>query len=183
MRTNLVQRRRGQSTTRSSLPKLMVCLWSSSTQTRLTTPMIAPNYPHSPHGLGRGIGHPNLPDLIRRYLLEKLYPNDDHDVAPTPTQLPHIDVSHVGHLKVFHSAHAIFCAPSNPSTTTGMYRETIRAMPSWNRGEIPGPRYDCVFVSNGSNSEQPVMSDLLVDRKSTRLNSSHRIASRMPSSA
>ena len=126
--------------------------------------MIAPNYPHSPHGLGRRIGHPNLPDLIRRYLLEKLYPNDDHDVAPTPTQLPRIDVSHVGHLKVFHSAHAIFCAPSNPSTTTGMYRETIRATPSWNQGEIPGPRYDCVFVSNGSNSEQPVMSDLLVAR-------------------
>ena len=42
-----------------------------------------------------------------------------------------------------------------------MYHETIRATPSWNRGEIPGPRYDTIFVSNGKNSELN-MSGLLV---------------------
>ena len=44
-----------------------------------------------------------------------------------------------------------------------MCHETIRATPAWNRGEIPGPRYDCVFVSNGENSESN-MSGLLVAR-------------------
>jgi hypothetical protein len=77
--------------------------------------------------------------------------------------MPHIDPSHAERLKVFHSARAVFCAPSNPSTTAGMFHETIRATPSWNRGEIPGPRYDCVFVSNGENSECN-MSGLLVAR-------------------
>lgn len=43
----------------------------------------------------------------------------------------------------------------------GMYCETIRAAPFWNLGEIPGPRYDCVLVSNGLNLE-PGMSGLLV---------------------
>ena len=126
--------------------------------------MAAPNYPCSPHGLGQQIGHPNLPDLIRTYLLERLHSDGDHGVTPSHTQPPRIDVSHIDHLKVFHSARAIFCAPSNPSTTTGMYHETIRATPLWNRGEIPGPRYDCVFVSNTPSPEGAVMSDLLVAR-------------------
>ena len=43
-----------------------------------------------------------------------------------------------------------------------MYHETIRATPAWNRGEIPGPRYDCILVSNGSEGSS--MSDLLVAR-------------------
>ena len=42
-----------------------------------------------------------------------------------------------------------------------MYHETIRATPSWNWGEIPGPRYDCIFVSNGLSSD-PGMGSLLV---------------------
>jgi len=44
-----------------------------------------------------------------------------------------------------------------------MFHETIRATPSWNRGEICGPRYDCVFVSNGENSESK-LSGLLIAR-------------------
>ena len=44
-----------------------------------------------------------------------------------------------------------------------MYHETIRATPSWNRGEIPGPRYDCIFVSSGLNSDQGI-GGLLVAR-------------------
>ena len=45
-----------------------------------------------------------------------------------------------------------------------MYHETIRATPTWNRGEIPGPRYDCIFVSDGSDSDGSIMSGLLVAR-------------------
>jgi len=128
--------------------------------------MAAPNYPRSLHGLGQRIGHPNLADLVRKYLAERADPDGetngvDDDISPT--RPPQITVSHADHIKVFHSARAIFCAPSNPSTTTGMFLETIRATPSWNRGEIPGPRYDCVFVSNGG-SESSSMSGLLVAR-------------------
>jgi len=137
---------------------------SPSPRTTLSTAMIAPNYPHSLHGLGQKIGHPNLPDLVRKYLLEQAHPDGDAGTDPSPTQPPCINVSHADHLKVFHSARAVFCAPSNPSTTTGMYHETIRATPTWNRGEISGPRYDCIFVSNDSGSEESSMSDLQVAR-------------------
>jgi len=125
--------------------------------------MIAPKYPHSLHGLGQRIGHPNLPDLVQKYLFQQAHPNADPDVNQPPTVPHRINPSHAERLKVFHSAHAIFCAPSNPSTTAGMFHETIRATPSWNRGEIPGPRYDCVFISNGDGSESS-MSGLLVAR-------------------
>jgi hypothetical protein len=122
--------------------------------------MTAPNYPHSLHGLGQRIGHQNFPDLVRKYLVERFHSADELGTTPPP----HIDESHADRVRVFHSARAIFCAPSNPSTSAGMYHETIRATPSWNRGEIPGPRYDCVFVSNGSNSEESIMSNLLIAR-------------------
>ena len=125
--------------------------------------MIASNYPRSLHGLGQRIDRPNLPDLVRKYLFEQAYPGVDLDTETFHTQLPYIDVSYADHIKVYHSARAIFCAPSNPSTTTGMYHETIRATPSWNRGEIPGPRYDCVLISSGSNSESS-MSNFLIAR-------------------
>ena len=125
--------------------------------------MIASNYPRSLHGLGQRIDRPNLPDLVQKYLFEQAYPGVDPDTETLHTQLPHIDVSYADHIKVYHSARAIFCAPSNPSTTTGMYHETIRATPSWNRGEIPGPRYDCVLISSGSNSESS-MSNFLIAR-------------------
>ena len=130
----------------------------------LTTSLIALNYPRSLHGLGHRIGHPNLPNLVDRYLFERAHPDIDPEADPLPAQPLRIDASHADHVKVFHSARAIFCAPSNPSTTTGMYHETIRATPSWNRGEIPGPRYDTILVSNGSGSEGNSMSNFLVAR-------------------
>ena len=131
--------------------------------TPLTPLMVAPNYPHSLHGLGQKIGHPNLPDLVRKYLFQQTCPDPDPN-ADQPLIAPHrINPSHAEHLKVFHSARAIFCAPSNPSTAAGMFHETIRATPSWNRGEIPGPRYNCVLISNGESTESS-MSGLLVAR-------------------
>ena len=85
--------------------------------------MAAPNYPHSLHGLGQDIGHLNLPDLTRKYLLQRAHPNADPN--PPPAVPYHIDPSHAERLKVFHSARVIFCAPSNPSTATGIHHETI----------------------------------------------------------
>ena len=115
-------------------------------------------YPHSFDSLGRHIGHPNLPNLVHQYLTQQTTSNTN---LPSPS--PQIAVSRAEHVKVFHSARAIFCAPSNPSATTGMYYETMRATPSWNQGEIPSPRYDCIFVSNSLSSD-PGMSSLLVAR-------------------
>ena len=37
----------------------------------------------------------------------------------------------------------------------------IRATPSWNRGEIPSPHYDCIFVSSGKSTKSS-MGGLLV---------------------
>ena len=152
-------------TTRSSSPKPTVCLGPHSPLLLLINSTIAPNYPHSLHGLGQRIGHPNLPDLVWKYLFHQVHPGADADAnAHQPSAVPHhINPSHAERVKVFHSARTIFCAPSNPSTAAGMFHETIRATPSWNRGEIPGPRYDCVFISNGEDSENN-MSGLLVAR-------------------
>ena len=105
----------------------------------LTTSLIAPNYPHSVHGLSHKISHLNLPNLINKYLFEQVHPDVNPEDEILTMQPPHADASYADHLKVFHSARVIFCAPSDPSTTTGMYHETIRATPSWNQGEIPGP--------------------------------------------
>jgi len=44
-----------------------------------------------------------------------------------------------------------------------MYREIIRSTPFWPRGDIPGPRRDCVFVDVG-NSEDIGMKGLLIAR-------------------
>ena len=66
-------------------------------------------------------------------------------------------------VSVYHSATATFRAPSNPSGPGGMYREVIRSTPFWPRGDIPGPRRDCIFVDMG-NSEAVGMKGLLVAR-------------------
>ena len=125
----------------------------------------AAKYPKDIYCLGRYIGYPNLPDLIQQYLTQQATSNVDQDptTTPLPPSITHETISQVEHVKVFHSARAIFCAPSNPSSTSGMYCETIRATPSWNRGEIPGPRYDCIFVADGGSSESD-MNGLLVAR-------------------
>ena len=126
--------------------------------------MPAATYPKDFDCLGQHIGHPNLPDLIQQYLTQQTTPNtQDPTTAPHLPEITRETVSRAEHVKVFHSARAIFCAPSNPSSISGMYHETIRATPSWNQGEIPGPQYDCIFVADGQSSELG-MNSLLVAR-------------------
>ncbi|KAL0957458.1 hypothetical protein HGRIS_001255 [Hohenbuehelia grisea] len=48
-----------------------------------------------------------------------------------------------GLVRVYHSAVAVYYAPSDPSGSGGMHKEWIRATPRWRRG---APRYDCIFV-------------------------------------
>ena len=66
-------------------------------------------------------------------------------------------------VSVFHSATATFCAPSNPSGLGGMYQEVIHSTPLWSKGDIAGPRRDCVFVDM-VRSSSPGMQSLLVAR-------------------
>lgn len=62
-------------------------------------------------------------------------------------------------IRVFHSATAVFYAPSDLSGINGMKREIIRAAPSWRNGH---PRYDCVFVE--TDPDNPGMRGLDVAR-------------------
>ena len=64
-------------------------------------------------------------------------------------------------VSVYHSATAIFHAPSNPSGPGGMYREVIRSTPWWTKGDVSGLRRDCIFVDCGE-SDEPGMRGLLV---------------------
>ncbi|KAI0077695.1 hypothetical protein K474DRAFT_1642965 [Panus rudis PR-1116 ss-1] len=104
------------------------------------------SYPPTLDGIGHTIGVPELPDLVSLYMWDQEHPDaplTDNDLFPPS---PIID----RRVHVFHSASAIFYAPSDPSGRGGMKREHIRAAPSWRRGPA---RYDCVFVSSDSVEE------------------------------
>jgi len=107
------------------------------------------------------IGQQNLPDLARRFLFYQLHP--DSDVEPDTLPLEQCPVLWDSRVSVFHSATAIFRAPSNPSGPGGMYREVIRSTPEWTKGDVAGPRRDCIFV-DGGESNAPGMRGLLVAR-------------------
>ncbi len=78
---------------------------------------------------------------LSRFVYDQRHPNspvnsDSDDDIP---ELPQISAR----ISVFHSATAIFYAPSDLCGVGGMRREVIRATPTWRCGP---PRYDCVFV-------------------------------------
>jgi hypothetical protein len=118
-------------------------------------------YPTSLQALGLKIRQYNLLDLTRKFLFYQLNPTS----LTEPDQLALTDCPMIWESKVsvYHSATAIFRAPSNPSGPGGMYREVIRSTPFWPRGDIPGPRRDCVFVDMGG-SENAGMKGFLVAR-------------------
>ncbi|KAI0640437.1 hypothetical protein C8Q79DRAFT_452272 [Trametes meyenii] len=99
-----------------------------------------PRYPHSVEDLAQHIGIITLPALLARFLHDQTHPDFDSthvdiEVPPCPP----------GIIRVFHSAVAVFYAPSDPSGIGGMHREHIRVTPSWRKGPA---RYDCVFLGN-----------------------------------
>ena len=105
------------------------------------------------------IGQHNLLDLTRHFLFYQLNPTS----AIEPDQLTLAACPMIWELKVSvcHAATATFRTPSNPSGPGGMYREVIHSTPFWPRGDIPGPRWDCVFVDIG-DSENVGMRGILV---------------------
>jgi len=132
-----------------------------STETNIL--FIAPTreYPNSFDALGLKIGQHNLLDLTRRFLFYQLNPTST--IEPHQLSLAECPMIWDSKVSVYHSATATFRAPSNPSGPGGMYREVIRSTPFWPRGDIPGPRRDCIFVDTG-DSENVGMRGLLVAR-------------------
>jgi hypothetical protein len=104
----------------------------------------------------------NLVDLARRFLFYQLNPTTV--VEPDQLMLANCPMIWETKVSVYHSALAIFRAPSNPSGPGGMYREVIRSTPFWPRGDIPGPRRDCVFIDMGGSESVGMMGSLLVAR-------------------
>jgi hypothetical protein len=115
-------------------------------------------YPRNIDSLGAQLGI-NLSSLTRRFLYDQLNPDSDTPGSNvTLSKCPEVR----GSVFVFHSAVATFYAPSDLSGIGGMYRERIRATPSWKKGNRSVPRYDCVLV-DVSPSLSP-MRGLLVGR-------------------
>ena len=129
----------------------------------MLTLQLAParEYPPTFTALGVKISQHNLPDLVQHFLFYQLYP--DSDIEPDDLPLEQCPPLWDTHASVFHSATATFRAPSNPSGPGGMYREVIHSTPRWSKGDVVGPRRDCVFV-DGGKSDAPGMRGLLVAR-------------------
>lgn len=96
--------------------------------------------------LGRHIQQENLEDLVRIFLFYQQNPT----FAGTPPISACPTIESVNDISVFHSAKAVFCAPSNPSGIGGLYRETIRSTPMWKTSGITAPRRDCILLETGS---------------------------------
>ena len=97
-------------------------------------------YPKYLHELGKHTNCPHLHELVRCFLYAQRNPTSkvsEHEVDISCCPIYSDEV------QVFHSAVACFYAPSDLSGVNGMYRQRIRATPSWQGGPA---RYDCVFV-------------------------------------
>ena len=109
----------------------------------------APKYPRTSfQALGEYIGQVNPDALVRTFLFYQQHPT--FDGTPSLSLCP--STENVKRISVFHSATAVFCAPSNPSGIGGLYRETIRCAPWWQTGDIIARRRDCVILNTGSDT-------------------------------
>jgi hypothetical protein len=91
--------------------------------------------------LAAELGQPQLPELIRRFLYDQLYPNNP---LPSSQGSLHACPKFSGRVLVFSSAMVTYYAPSDESGIDGIHREYIRATLSWRRGPA---RYDCALVN------------------------------------
>ncbi|KAG6808815.1 hypothetical protein H0H92_002793 [Tricholoma furcatifolium] len=96
--------------------------------------------PFDAEGLGAYYAIPSFANLISRFLYEQAHPDLNTPLIDVPLEdCPPPS----GRIRVYPSAVATFYAPSNISGVGGMFRERIRAVPSWRGGPA---RNDCVFV-------------------------------------
>ncbi|KIJ65729.1 hypothetical protein HYDPIDRAFT_167325 [Hydnomerulius pinastri MD-312] len=106
-----------------------------------------PVYVRKPAVLAAELGQPQLLELVRRFLYDQLYPDDELAGADLP--LEDCPVFR-GRISVYHSASAVFYAPSELAGPGGMHREMIRSNPAWLQEY---PRFDTVLVQNGPEDD------------------------------
>ncbi|KAJ3748188.1 hypothetical protein EV360DRAFT_57070 [Lentinula raphanica] len=99
----------------------------------------ASGYPRFIAELAAHIKQPSFETLTQEFLLEQLTNSDDN--APNNPDIPLPEI--VSRINVYHSATALFFAPSDQSGVQGMKRERIRCNDSWYGNE----RCDCVLVT------------------------------------
>ncbi|KAI0358655.1 hypothetical protein OH77DRAFT_1203821 [Trametes cingulata] len=116
-----------------------------------------PTYTQRLHSVSAICGLPQLHESIRRFMYDQLNPELDGADAVPLHECP--DVPHHIRLGIYHSATAVFYAPSEVSGPGGMHRELIRSNPSW-YGQYP--RYDTVLVN--IDPTRPGMRGMLVAR-------------------
>ena len=83
---------------------------------------------------------PKFPRLIYKFLMKQLHP----DTPGIPL------IQNDRKMRVFYSATATFCAPSNPSGVQSIQREQIHTAPSWRNG---APCYYCAFIASGAEDD------------------------------
>ncbi|KDQ59819.1 hypothetical protein JAAARDRAFT_192277 [Jaapia argillacea MUCL 33604] len=110
---------------------------------------------------------PTLPILIRHFLFDQIYPDDeltsaDVDLDDCP--------NFAGKVSIHYSARATFYAPNEPSGNAGMHSEIIRSNPSW-RNQYA--RYDTVLVQNASTDGNTGMRGMAVGRVMAFLSFTH----------
>ncbi|KAH9010810.1 hypothetical protein EDB85DRAFT_2077168 [Lactarius pseudohatsudake] len=115
-------------------------------------------YPSDLASLTEHIHAPNLPLLVQQFLFDQLNPDELPAVQQPWVALPNIQSK----VLVFHSARAIFYAPSDVSGSHGMHHQIIRSTPSWRRKEA---RYDCVLIVE--DQDRPGMRGMIVGRVRT----------------
>ncbi|KAG5220588.1 C2H2-type domain-containing protein [Salix suchowensis] len=136
------------------------CHWTRPQTTKMVLRQDqAHNYPRTLQELASHINQPGFPMALRCFVYAQHHPNYKN----FPLILPEF----TSHILVFHSAIALFYAPSDLCGSGGMHRERIRANPMWNgdRG-----RFDTVFITvevehsdDGSvDLEELVMHGLLI---------------------
>ncbi|KAN0138098.1 hypothetical protein V8E53_003987 [Lactarius tabidus] len=114
-----------------------------------------PGYPADLQSLAEHLNTPNLPLLASQFLFNQLHPD-----GPSADEQPLEDLPNIpSQISVFHSAHAIFHAPSDVSGSHGMHRQIIWATPSWRRKEA---QYDCVLIVE--DQDKPGMRGMSVGR-------------------
>ena len=121
----------------------LLSLWVTSVSSLL----IERGYPKTIDELSQKISVPSFRHLVFEYL-ESVASSRNR----TNAQIKQYIQDHFrDRISVFHSAMAIYYAPSDPSGIGNMHHEYIRSTPAW-RGE--GERRDCILV-NTSESEIP----------------------------
>jgi hypothetical protein len=95
--------------------------------------LLARNYPKPLDALALRLHQPKLPEYIRHFLYDQLFPNSEMCGMDVPlTSCPEIPGSL--QVNVFHSAISTDYAPRNLSGIGGMHRECICVTPSWKGG-------------------------------------------------